>query len=302
MSSSRSAHTADSLSPSSENSRHTERISRLLAADARSPASGSTVCRILLERASRVLRVAPDGGCARPAGQVPDGGRRDHAQGPYATPAGLRTGTVVPGNHPLCSRQPLVRGPRVSGDCPADRTEPTTTIGAATRSRNPKARTVGCLSYFRECARNKHVPEHHCRALTAPVRRKRLPEPGEEDRNRLPKPGSEVPPVHADASRSAGPGTIHSCAHLRRLSPRPQSSRHQTVTADDPVATLVASPGVASCAHRNAVAISYGCREAHRGFRDALELGRRARPRRWGISGGFEALIPRDVRHERVWA
>ena len=35
---------------------------------------------------------------------------------------------------------------------------------------------------------------------------------------------------------------------------------------------------------------------ATRGFRDALELGRRTRPRRWGLSGSFEALIPREFR------
>ena len=35
---------------------------------------------------------------------------------------------------------------------------------------------------------------------------------------------------------------------------------------------------------------------ATRGFRDALELGRRTRPRRWGLSGSFEALIPRELR------
>ena len=35
---------------------------------------------------------------------------------------------------------------------------------------------------------------------------------------------------------------------------------------------------------------------ATRGFRDALELGRRTRPRRWGLTGSFEALIPRELR------
>ena len=35
---------------------------------------------------------------------------------------------------------------------------------------------------------------------------------------------------------------------------------------------------------------------ATRGFRDALELGRRTRPRRWGLAGSFEALIPRELR------
>ena len=35
---------------------------------------------------------------------------------------------------------------------------------------------------------------------------------------------------------------------------------------------------------------------ATRGFRDALELGRRTRPRRWGLGGSFEALIPRELR------
>ena len=35
---------------------------------------------------------------------------------------------------------------------------------------------------------------------------------------------------------------------------------------------------------------------ATRGFRDALELGRRTRPNRWGLTGGFEALIPRELR------
>ena len=35
---------------------------------------------------------------------------------------------------------------------------------------------------------------------------------------------------------------------------------------------------------------------ATRGFRDALELGRRTRPRNWGLAGSFEALIPRELR------
>ena len=35
---------------------------------------------------------------------------------------------------------------------------------------------------------------------------------------------------------------------------------------------------------------------ATRGFRDALELGRRTRPNRWGLTGSFEALIPRELR------
>ena len=90
--------------------------------------------------------------------------------------------------------------------------------------------------------------------------RTRPAEPGGRDRNRLPKPGSEVPPEQADASRSAGPGTIHNGAQHRQPSPPPQ-----TVTVDGPVATVVASPRVASGAQRDAVAMSHGCREAHRG-------------------------------------
>ncbi len=35
-----------------------------------------------------------------------------------------------------------------------------------------------------------------------------------------------------------------------------------------------------------------------RGFRDVLELGRRTRPTPYGLKGGFEALIPRDLRLE----
>ena len=35
---------------------------------------------------------------------------------------------------------------------------------------------------------------------------------------------------------------------------------------------------------------------ATRGFRDALELGRRTRPNRWGLTGSFEALVPRELR------
>ncbi len=34
------------------------------------------------------------------------------------------------------------------------------------------------------------------------------------------------------------------------------------------------------------------------GFRDALELGRRTRPSTWGLTGTFEALIPRELRLE----
>jgi N-methylhydantoinase A len=34
------------------------------------------------------------------------------------------------------------------------------------------------------------------------------------------------------------------------------------------------------------------------GFRDALELGRRTRPNPYGMTGSFEALIPRDLRTE----
>jgi N-methylhydantoinase A/oxoprolinase/acetone carboxylase beta subunit/N-methylhydantoinase B/oxoprolinase/acetone carboxylase alpha subunit len=35
-----------------------------------------------------------------------------------------------------------------------------------------------------------------------------------------------------------------------------------------------------------------------RGFRDVLELGRRTRPNNWGLTGSFEALIPREYRTE----
>src|SRR6202158_764757 len=35
-----------------------------------------------------------------------------------------------------------------------------------------------------------------------------------------------------------------------------------------------------------------------RGFRDVLELGRRTRPKAYGLSGSLEALIPRDLRVE----
>src|SRR6478752_4273281 len=34
------------------------------------------------------------------------------------------------------------------------------------------------------------------------------------------------------------------------------------------------------------------------GFRDVLELGRRTRPNPYGMTGSFEALIPRDLRTE----
>ena len=37
---------------------------------------------------------------------------------------------------------------------------------------------------------------------------------------------------------------------------------------------------------------------ATRGFRDTLELGRRTRPHNWGLTGSFEALIPRELRLE----
>ena len=42
-----------------------------------------------------------------------------------------------------------------------------------------------------------------------------------------------------------------------------------------------------------------------RGFRDSLELGRRTRPTAWGLTGTFEALVPRELRlgvTERVGA
>jgi N-methylhydantoinase A len=35
-----------------------------------------------------------------------------------------------------------------------------------------------------------------------------------------------------------------------------------------------------------------------RGFRDALELGRRTRPKVYGLTGSFEPLIPRELRVE----
>ena len=35
-----------------------------------------------------------------------------------------------------------------------------------------------------------------------------------------------------------------------------------------------------------------------RGFRDVLELGRRTRPKPYGLIGTFEPVIPRDLRHE----
>ena len=34
------------------------------------------------------------------------------------------------------------------------------------------------------------------------------------------------------------------------------------------------------------------------GFRDVLELGRRTRPNAWGLTGTFDALIPRELRRE----
>ena len=35
-----------------------------------------------------------------------------------------------------------------------------------------------------------------------------------------------------------------------------------------------------------------------KGFRDVLELGRRTRPKPYGLTGSFECLIPREMRHE----
>ena len=35
-----------------------------------------------------------------------------------------------------------------------------------------------------------------------------------------------------------------------------------------------------------------------RGFRDSLELGRRTRPKPYGMTGTFEPLIPRELRLE----
>src|ERR1035437_6556005 len=35
-----------------------------------------------------------------------------------------------------------------------------------------------------------------------------------------------------------------------------------------------------------------------RGFRDSLELGRRTRPKPYGLPGSFEPLVPRELRFE----
>lgn len=51
----------------------------------------------------------------------------------------------------------------------------------------------------------------------------------------------------------------------------------------------------------NALLERKGCRAGlitTRGFRDALELARRSRPRSYGLTGNFEALIPRELRLE----
>src|SRR5258705_9732933 len=37
-----------------------------------------------------------------------------------------------------------------------------------------------------------------------------------------------------------------------------------------------------------------------RGFRDVLELGRRTRPKPYGLTGSFEPLIPRELRCEAI--
>src|SRR5436190_12949829 len=51
----------------------------------------------------------------------------------------------------------------------------------------------------------------------------------------------------------------------------------------------------------NALLERKGCRAGlitTRGFRDVLELARRSRPRAYGLTGSFEALIPRELRLE----
>ena len=35
-----------------------------------------------------------------------------------------------------------------------------------------------------------------------------------------------------------------------------------------------------------------------KGFRDSLELGRRTRPKPYGLTGSFEPLVPRELRLE----
>src|SRR3546814_5668593 len=37
-----------------------------------------------------------------------------------------------------------------------------------------------------------------------------------------------------------------------------------------------------------------------RGFRDILEMARRTRPQLYGLTGTFEAIIPRELRYEEI--
>jgi N-methylhydantoinase A len=79
-----------------------------------------------------------------------------------------------------------------------------------------------------------------------------------------------------------------------RVAKVPSTPEDQSVAA---VAALVHGTTVAT----NAVLERKGARcglIATAGFRDVLELGRRTRPNPYGMTGSFEALIPRDLRAE----
>src|ERR1700757_1076923 len=92
-----------------------------------------------------------------------------------------------------------------------------------------------------------------------------------------------------------------------RVAKVPSTPEDQSVGFIDGLAVLEADlAAVAALVHgttvaTNAVLERKGARcglITTAGFRDILELGRRTRPNPYGMTGSFEALIPRDLRAE----
>src|SRR5439155_23022979 len=107
---------------------------------------------------------------------------------------------------------------------------------------------------------------------------------------------------------SAGSGQAQGAGWIR-VAKVPTTPDNQAVGFMHGLAELSASGGLpetglvvhGTTTGTNALLERKGCRAGlitTRGFRDVLELARRSRPRAYGLTGGFEALIPRELRLE----
>ena len=74
------------------------------------------------------------------------------------------------------------------------------------------------------------------------------------------------------------------------------------VILDGPVATLVASPEVASGAHENAVGMSHECREARHGYGGVCRDGWRGERQGAVARTGIAVLVLTEFLRKRNWA